>query len=308
MSCVLAFDTSNYTTSTACWQAGRMRQCRQLLPVAHGEKGLRQNDAVFHHTRQLPELMEQLGAVGRPDAVGCSVAPRDAADSYMPCFLVGAGYARSLAALFDCPCYRFSHQAGHVAAALWSAGREDLFDRPFFSFHFSGGTLEGLRVSPDRECIFSITTVAETADVSAGQIIDRVGVLLGLDFPCGAQLERLALTSERRFSPRVRVDGGRINLSGLQNLCETRLKQGESGADVARFCLDYLAAALRALSDNVTASQPELAVVYCGGVASDSIIRTALQRPEAVFAPAEYCTDNAVGIAVLTARKSGLWH
>ena len=60
MSVCLGLDTSNYTTSAAIWQDGAIHQVKRLLPVKPGELGLRQSDAVFHHVRQLPDIVEEL--------------------------------------------------------------------------------------------------------------------------------------------------------------------------------------------------------------------------------------------------------
>ena len=84
----LGIDTSNYTTSVCIYDSenGIMLQKKLLLPVKEGEKGLRQSDAVFHHTSRLYPLMreafEELD--GEIDAIGVSEKPRDAEGSYMP--------------------------------------------------------------------------------------------------------------------------------------------------------------------------------------------------------------------------------
>ena len=97
----LGIDTSNYTTSTAvyCPEHDLVLQKKKLLPVPAGALGLRQSDAVFHHTVQLPQLLEELSAEfgGEIRAVAVSNAPRDAEGSYMPCFLAGMSAARAIA-------------------------------------------------------------------------------------------------------------------------------------------------------------------------------------------------------------------
>ena len=62
-----------------------------LLPVKPGEKGLRQSDAVFHHVKQLPQVLEPILEMGPAGVVGVSITPRSEMGSYMPCFLVGQG-------------------------------------------------------------------------------------------------------------------------------------------------------------------------------------------------------------------------
>ena len=123
MSLILGLDTSNYTTSTALFDGTEMRQQKKLLPVKPGGLGLKQSDAVFHHTQQLPELMERLldDAPGTPDGIAVSTRPREVDGSYMPCFTVGAAMARGLASALRVPLLPLSHQHGHIAAALYSS-------------------------------------------------------------------------------------------------------------------------------------------------------------------------------------------
>ena len=224
--CFVGFDTSNYTTSVAvCDREGRVvANLKAPLPVKDGERGLRQSDALFAHTRNLPALTDRLGEILRegdlrPVAVGVSAKPRDVEGSYMPCFLAGIAAAHSFAAACSVPIYEVSHQNGHVMAALYSADALSLLEREsFLAFHVSGGTTEVLLIDP-REAGFSVTLVGETADINAGQAIDRVGVALGLSFPCGRELERLASLYSGRLSSRpVCVRDGRCSLSGVENL------------------------------------------------------------------------------------------
>ena len=145
----LGLDTSNYTTSAAFFGDGEMDSRGMILPVKEGEIGLRQSDAVFHHTRQLPEVLSMLGdKISEAKVIGVSERPRDAKDSYMPCFLVGIGAAQMLAQALGVPLRRFSHQQGHIAAALYSAQRLDLLHERFLAFHMSGGTTEAVLVEP----------------------------------------------------------------------------------------------------------------------------------------------------------------
>ena len=178
----IGFDTSNYTTSAAVFGGGRAENRGRLLTVPQGALGLRQSDALFQHVKRLHLMVEQLraeGAIGRIAAVGASTRPREVEGSYMPCFLVGEGAGRTLASALGAPFYPCSHQQGHVAAAAWSAGREDLLDRPHLAWHLSGGTTELLRVEPEGHTVRA-EVIGGTSDISAGQLVDRTGVLLGL--------------------------------------------------------------------------------------------------------------------------------
>ena len=179
----LGIDTSNYTTSVALYDSDNHKDysVRKLLPVKAGEKGIRQSDAVFHHTQQLPDLVEEVKKyIDKPiTAVGVSAKPRPVEGSYMPCFTVGLGFARSLSTLLNVPLYEFTHQHGHIVSALYSANRLDLIGKEFISFHVSGGTTEALLVDED----FNIDLVANTLDLNAGQAVDRDWLTSWLYFP-----------------------------------------------------------------------------------------------------------------------------
>lgn len=187
---ILGIDTSNYTTSAARLEKGEIFQSKKLLPVKPGQLGLRQSDAVFHHVQQLPDRLEEV-LQGAPPirAIGVSDRPRAQEGSYMPCFTVGVGTARALAAAAGAPLYRFSHQAGHIAAALYSAGQLALLEEQFLAFHVSGGTTEAVLVTPDKDEILHAEIVASSLDLKGGQAVDRAGVLLGLSFPPGQSLK-----------------------------------------------------------------------------------------------------------------------
>ncbi len=305
MSRFLGLDTSNYTTSAAVWEDGCIRQEKQLLPVKPGEMGLRQSDAVFHHTRQLPEVLERLLAAcpGGFQAVAASDRPQQRDGSYMPCFLVGWGAARQLAAVLGVPLHRFTHQQGHVAAALYGAGALELLDKPFLAFHVSGGTTDALLVEPNAAEILRCRVVGHSLDLKAGQLIDRVGGMLGLPFPAGPALERLAASAAEEKPgklPRPCLRGCDCHLSGVENQCRDRLARGESPALVARFCLDSVGAAVAGMTGALLQEYGQLPLVYAGGVMSNGRLREQLTaRFGGRFAPPEFSADNGAGIACL---------
>lgn len=309
MSSVLGLDTSNYTTSAALYESatGKITHYKKLLPVKFGQMGLRQSDAVFHHVQQLPEVMDKLFADCKetPCAVGASLRPRDLSDSYMPCFTVGSSNAAVLGSVLHVPVYYFSHQSGHIAAALHSAGRLDLLQKKFLAFHVSGGTTEAVIVSPDNKNVLSVKLVAETLDLNAGQAIDRVGGLLGLRFPAGMELERLALTYDGNIKCKPVLKGSNCCLSGVENICEKMLRDGEPSNKIARFCIEYIAAALDGMCEQLLQQYGPLPVLFAGGVMSNSIINQRFtHKYQALFAAPEFSSDNAAGVAILTAIKA----
>ncbi len=302
MGCFLGIDTSNYTTSVALYDSvtGEMKQQKKLLPVAKGNLGLRQSDAVFHHTKQLPDLVEALTSDIVLTAVGVSVKPRLAEGSYMPCFLCGEGLARSLAAITGAELYRTSHQTGHILAALYSAGRLDLI------FHVSGGTTDCLICRPDDESIIDITEAGTSLDLKAGQAVDRAGLMLDLAFPCGPALEELALKSTKKFKVKPVIRGTDCSLSGLENKCKKMKDEGELYEDIALFCLTYVCETIKAMTKAAIEKYGNMPVVFAGGVMSDQIIRERLEKEfDAYFAEPQYSCDNATGLAVYARIKSG---
>ena len=178
----LGLDTSNYTTSVALFDGADGHQLGRLLDVEAGGLGLRQSDALFQHVKRLPVLFDQLRAEGRLEgiaAVGASIKPRWVEGSYMPCFLAGETAGRILADTLGVPFFPCAHQQGHIAAVAWGAGRPELLDRPLLAWHLSGGTTELLYVEPEGTGVLP-RKIGGTSDISAGQLIDRTGVALGL--------------------------------------------------------------------------------------------------------------------------------
>jgi N6-L-threonylcarbamoyladenine synthase len=303
----LGIDTSNYTTSVALLDGEHILQRKKLLPVREGELGLRQSDAVFEHTRQLPALLEECcreAPSARLAAVGFSARPRDQEGSYMPCFLAGESAARSVAAACHITAYSFSHQAGHIAAALYSTGNMQLFESPFICFHFSGGTTDCLLVSPDAGRVFSVELLAASLDLKAGQAVDRVGRMLGLPFPAGAALSALAEQSGQEYRVRLTFRGDDVSLSGVENRCETMLRSGAAAPDIARFCLEHICEAASRMTENALRRCGELPLIYAGGVMCSSYIRPRLSaKYGGAFADPAFSSDNAAGLAVLAMVK-----
>ena len=301
----LGFDTSNYTTSAAVFGGGTAENRGKLLTVPEGALGLRQSEALFQHVKRLHLMMEQLradGVIGQIAAVGASTRPREVEGSYMPCFLAGEGAARTLAAALGVPFYPCSHQQGHIAAAAWSAGREDLLDKPHLAWHLSGGTTELLRVEPESYTVRA-EVVGGTSDIAAGQLVDRAGVLMGLPFPAGKALDALYDQAGDTGFFRVKLNDLTFSLSGMENKVKELAERGEKSANIARFTIDTIMDVLLRTTREAQKRWPGLPVLCSGGVASNRQIRAALERDcGAVFARPQYATDNALGVAILAHR------
>lgn len=304
----VGFDTSNYTTSLAVVDGEDrvIANLKQPLAVSEGEHGLRQSDAVFQHVKNLPLLAERVSPCleGRKIlAVGVSERPRDRDGSYMPCFLAGIAAASNAASLSGLPLYRFSHQSGHLAAAIVSSRRFDLLDKPFYAYHVSGGTTELLAVSRT-ENGFDSEIVGGTRDLNAGQVIDRIGVALGVPFPAGPGLEKLALGYTGKIPKRKpAVKDGFVNLSGLENLALDLYRKTDDPGQVAAFVFSHIAEAIVTMTAQVFLKYGPRDLLCAGGVMSSTILRGKItERFNASFAEPALSSDNAVGIAALAAR------
>lgn len=299
----LGIDTSNYTTSAAAFDGRDGVNRSRLLDVAPGQLGLRQSDALFSHVKRLPALMEQLFSAVSPgeiQAVAVSTRPRAVEGSYMPCFLAGVAVAKSLAAALGVPCHEVSHQQGHVAAALWSAGRMDLMDKPHLAWHLSGGTTELLSITPEGKNVRA-EKIGGTSDISAGQIMDRTGKLLALPFPAGKALDQLSQGVDVKPF-RVKTQGLTFSLSGLENQVAAFYQRTNSPEETAAFAVSSVCDVVLRTTREAQKQYPGLEVVFSGGVASNVTLRRVCGF--GVFAAPQFSTDNAMGVAVLAERLS----
>lgn len=309
---VMGFDTSNYTTSVALMNmdGSSLASKRVLLSTPKGQRGLRQSDALFQHVKVLPAIMQELTQSLKNTvvkAIGASVAPRPVAESYMPVFLAGESIARSMSSLLGVPFYSFSHQEGHIAAGLWSANVDHT---DFFcSLHLSGGTTELLEVTPHRNTGYNIDILGNTNDISIGQLIDRVGVRLGCDFPSGPQLEKLALEwTDSLITIPSGVKGLELNLSGPETFLYRIVDDYRNASRLARSMFVFLGETIALWINNHHALKPMPMLLIVGGVAANSIFRETLTKklnPEIklIYADPQHCSDNALGISHLTLRQ-----
>ena len=300
---VIGIDTSNYTTSIAVFDGVHGENCSRLLPVQAGQRGLRQSDAVFSHIKSLPELSGRLFcnvSMQNISAVGVSTRPRAVEGSYMPCFMVGYSHAKFLSDALNVPLFEVSHQQGHVAACLWSADRMDLMDKPHLAWHLSGGTTELLLVEPEGRNV-KCTRIGGTTDISAGQLIDRTGVMLDLPFPAGKHLDQLSQTAEGKDLFKVKCANTEFSLSGVQNKVE-QYNQLHTPAETAAFMLRCVCHAVYQATVHALEQHPGLEVVFSGGVTANSMLREKMKPLNAIFCSPQYSTDNAMGVAVLAKR------
>lgn len=305
---VLGLDTSNYTTSCAvCDLNGTiLTNYKLLLPVKEGERGLRQSDAVFAHIKNFQKLASMIKNDHKEydiAAVGYSAYPRDIEGSYMPCFLVGESLSLMISALYNVEAYKFSHQKGHIQAAIYSSNT--CIDNDFIAFHVSGGTTEILNVNFIDDD-YKINIIGGSDDLHIGQAIDRIGVKMGLSFPCGRHIEELALQNTKEIpSANICVKDFSCNISGLENLAVKLYKKTLDKPLVSAFVLDFVSKTLIKLTKNLRKEYKDAKIIYAGGVMSNSIVQKNIKNSfdNVYFATPEYSSDNAAGIAILSLKE-----
>ncbi|HSK69407.1 MAG TPA: O-sialoglycoprotein endopeptidase [Candidatus Limnocylindria bacterium] len=306
---VLGLDTSCYTTSCALvdTQGRILANARRMLNVPAGERGLRQSEALFAHVTRLPDLIEQAVAeAGRPQviAICASDRPADGDDSYMPVFRAGASFARSAAAVAGARCYTTTHQRGHLAAALLD---NPGFPAEFLAVHLSGGTTQLLKIAQDR-----VEALGGTGDISAGQLLDRVGVALGMRFPAGAEMEGLAWDAAPTGRYPSATKGYSLHFSGAEAAAQRdaqagALPQGQIAAEL----FDVIARSLAKILARAAEDTGIRDVLLCGGVASSSLLLERMRaRADRLHTSLRITrgkpalsSDNAVGVAVIGLRK-----
>ena len=307
---IIGIDTSCYTTSIAAITLNREIVFNEkiMLNVKNGERGLRQSDAVFQHIKNFGDISERLKKHIHKkgyevEMICASAKPRDVEESYMPVFEVGKNFAKTMAAIFDCEMLETTHQENHIAASLYGCDKEDL--ERFISVHMSGGTMEIL-LTEKGDKGYKTEIVGGTKDISFGQLIDRVGVKMGYDFPSGKYVDENALLCKEEVASGLKtsVKDGYMNISGLENqvykLMEEKDKYYVSKA-VMNAAIKSLEKALRFVCDKHSIED----VVFVGGVASSKYISERLTKKlqrnniNSFFTDGAYSSDNACGCAII---------
>jgi N6-L-threonylcarbamoyladenine synthase len=296
MTKILGIDTSNYTTSIAIVEDGKcILDIRKILTTKSGVKGLRQSEALFQHINNLPELLSN-DLVRSLDGVCVSTKPRPVENSYMPVFRAGENFARAICSTGGIKLFLSTHQEGHIEAALSSV---DFNYNKFICIHLSGGTTEILLV--EREDTYKLDIIGKTLDISAGQFIDRAGVAMGLNFPCGKQLDEMALFGDSsKLNIPYCVKGFNVNFSGQETKCLKYIKEGNNSKDISAGVMKCISQSLVKIIKNINSSY-NLPVLITGGVGSSKYLKTYIETrlSNVVFSNPIYASDNAVGIAYI---------
>ena len=262
---------------------------RRLIPLARGILG------------QAGRTLDQLGAVAYTEGPGLAGA-----------LLVGASFAHALALALDVPAIGIHHLEGHLLSPLLSA-RPPAF--PFVALLVSGGHTQLMRV----DGIARYRLLGETQDDAAGEAFDKTATLLGLGYPGGPALARLAEsgTPGRHRLPRPMIASGDLefSFSGLKTAVMLLVRSADPlpdtqfRADVARAFQDAIVEVLAAKCAQAMEATGLTSLVVAGGVGANRALRTRLDAEGArrgfdVFYPEpELCTDNGAMIALAAALR-----
>lgn len=313
----LGIDTSCYTTSLAVVNES-FELChdgRIMLDVPSGHRGLRQSDAFFQHIGNMSRLMEQCFEnidTRSIKGIAVSARPRNTAGSYMPVFTAGLHIARAIHSLLKIPIYEVSHQESHIEAGVWSSNHE--MNPDFLAYHISGGTTELLLVQRDE--YMEIKQVGGSSDLNAGQFIDRIGVAMGMKFPCGQEMDKLCREHGKMgIDVPISIDGCYMSFSGpetyVRRLVENKTLDKREMAEISMGVFECIAKSIEKTVINAKSKHDIGELLLVGGVASNSAIRDYLKNSEkmkkrgilAIFSDGRYSADNAVGTAVIGMRR-----
>ena len=221
--------------------------------------------------------------------------------------LVGASFAHGLAASLRIPTIGIHHLEGHLLSPLLSADPPAF---PFVALLVSGGHTQLMRV----EGVGRYALLGETQDDAAGEAFDKTAKLLGLGYPGGPALSRLAETGApgRHRLPRPMIDSADLDFSfsGLKTAVLTTLKKhNPDPADLARAFVEAVVDVLVAKCVRALQTSGLSRLVVAGGVGANRQLRAALNEAAAregfdVFYPEpELCTDNGAMIALAAALR-----
>ena len=309
---ILGLDTSCYTTSIAAITLDKKIILNEkiILKVKKDCKGLRQSEAVFQHVNNMGEISQIINNKLKDyKVIGicASTKPRPIDNSYMPVFSVGSNFGKLLSSINNCDFYETSHQENHIEASLFNNNLNN--KKRFLAVHISGGTTEILLVEKENSG-YKIDIVGGSLDVSFGQLIDRLGVKLNYNFPCGKYIDENAIKCEKKIEQGLKtsVKEGYMNLSGIENKIN-KIIDTYDNEYMSKILLDTLVRCMYKSLIFVCEKYNINEVLFGGGVSASQYINKELsqklkkEKIKAYFTKPQYATDNALGCAIIGLNK-----
>jgi N6-L-threonylcarbamoyladenine synthase len=261
----------------------------ELAARDHLEKLPHLLDLAFERSGATPEDVEDIAVTRGPGLAGC--------------LLVGVGIAEGLSASWSRPVTGVNHLWGHIYAAMLA--RPDL-EPPLLGLVVSGAHSDLVRMPAHGR----FEVIGRTRDDAAGEAFDKAARMLGLGYPGGPALDRLARTGDARRQPlpKPSLPGLEYSFSGLKTALLYRLRDLGDGvgsqekADLAAAFEHSVVESLLEKLDAALSSAPVSEVVVAGGVAANTLLRrraaeVVAGRARLTMPPLELCTDNAAMIA-----------
>lgn len=303
----LGIDTSCYTTSLAVVDENKVLLTEEKKPliVKQGQRGLQQSDGFFQHVANLPVLLEKIKInvdIKKIGALSVSSRPRNQEGSYMPVFMAGFHFAKTLSASWDIPLWESTHQEGHIMASAMDCGFD--YRNPHLAVHLSGGTTEILLVKWAQNG-FSVKIVGKSLDISAGQLLDRVGVSAGLAFPCGKTLDELSIKAKNPLPFPLSMKEANFHFSGAESWGMDYVEKKENLSNISAGLFSLISKTLSKSLKIIVRQTGQKNVLMAGGVSASLCLKENLKHENSTggpifhFASIESCTDNARGIAFL---------
>lgn len=307
---ILGIDTSAYTTSISIVNSlsgDIVTDLRKVLTVPNGQKGLRQQEAVFQHLQNFKELYDNINInFDEISAVSVSSRPRSVEGSYMPVFTVGQNYGKIIAKTLNCDYKEYSHQENHIAASLIENENYKKIHNDMLAIHISGGTTEFLTAAKSTTG-YKAEIIGGSKDITFGQLIDRIGTEMGFPFPCGLHMENYIKDSNDILSIKLpKISGDTfINLSGMENFYKNLLISGKYNKESVIYSLfKYVSACIVEIINNLKMNHSFKNIIIAGGVSSNNMIRNEIikcldKKNNIIFPSIENSSDNAVGVAYM---------
>jgi N6-L-threonylcarbamoyladenine synthase len=262
-----------------------------------------------HLKRLLPLIQEVLKSAGieRPDAIAYTAGP-----GLVGALMVGAGMANGLGKAWNCPVVPVHHMEGHLVAPMLE---DEPPEYPFLALLVSGGHTMLVRT----EALGDYQVLGSTLDDAVGEAFDKTAKLLGLGYPGGPALAKLAEEGDDAAyalpRPMVNRDGFDFSFSGLKTAVMLKVREQESAGDIESARADLAASFQRAAVDTLVKRTIKAAkemsaerIVVAGGVGANQLLREELADSfdGTVYYPRlRFCTDNGAMIAVAGALRLG---
>jgi N6-L-threonylcarbamoyladenine synthase len=314
---ILGLETSCDETGVALYDTERGLLAHALfsqidIHVEYG--GVVPELASRDHVRKTLPLIEEVMAEAEVTAADIDGVAYTAGPGLVGALMVGATLARSLAWGWDVPALGVHHMEGHLLAPMLE---EEHPEFPFVALLVSGGHTQLVRV----DGIGQYRLLGESLDDAAGEAFDKAAKMLGLPYPGGPHIGRLAQSGNpERFDfprPMVNRPGLDFSFSGLKtftlNTVASCREEGElteqDKADIARAFEDAVVSTLVIKCRRALKQEGLKTLVMAGGVSANSSLRAGLKRALAkeraqVFYPAPlFCTDNGAMIAYAGAQR-----